>query len=138
VNADQLLRRGPLGTPGKCACGCGDEAPAGSAYAHLDRCRQRAYRERVKAEAKAAGIDSPGSLRAIRGSRTTSARNGDAQRRPRKPREGISIYLPTPLLAERVQEVLGYAIENEGQGDLRPALDAVLKARRRRASRRRG
>jgi hypothetical protein len=136
VNDRQAARRLDLSLPGPCACGCVDVAPAGSAYAHPDRCRQRAYRERVKDEARAAGIDSLGSLRSIRASRTPSERNGDAPARPRKPREGISIYLPTPLLAARVEEVLGRAITDEGQGDLRPALDAVVKARRRLAARR--
>lgn len=60
----------------RCACGCGRPPRIGSRYADYERCRQRAYRGRVRAAAIEAGL--PASL-SLRAATTAQSRNGDAQ-----------------------------------------------------------
>jgi hypothetical protein len=59
-----------------CACGCGEPVTPGSAYAHTDRCRQRAYRQKVEAEAEQQGVPSRVNLAVL--STGTGLRNADA------------------------------------------------------------
>lgn len=128
-----------------CACGCGRDLQASrrrTAIYYDERCRQRAYRKRVRDAAEAAGVSASLSLKSLDASSGAPSRNGDAKKgatraeRPKRgPRAGVTVYLPTPLLADRVREVLGQAA-SEGQGDLQAAVDAVAKAMAREARRR--
>lgn len=130
-----------LNEAGLCGCGCNSALPI-PRTSRLRYChghRDRAHKRRVRLEAEALGVPVQQSLRTLQATATTSERRRDApaprQRAQRRPREGASIYLRDGVLVERVLEVLGYAMVNEGQGDLEPAVQAVRKARERLARR---
>lgn len=71
------------GRPAVRVCKCSRKEPIDHLPAHveyLDRnCRQRFYRERVRAEMERVGLPASPSLRAARVSRPTSTHNGDAE-----------------------------------------------------------
>jgi hypothetical protein len=130
---------------GVCACGCRERLPA-KRHARrryvAERHRQRRHQERLEREAELVGVPARLSLNRLEQYMTTSNRLSDAQtpptapkRRRSSPRPGLSVYLPEPMLVERVLEVLSYAAANEGQGDLEPAVDAVRRALERRRRR---
>lgn len=130
---------------GLCACGCGERLPvkrhARRRYV-AERHRQRRHQERLEREAELLGVPARLSLNRLEQYMTTSNRPSDAhggsqapRRRRSSPRPGLSVYLPEPMLVERVLEVLAYAVANEGQGDLEPAVDAVRRALERRRRR---
>jgi hypothetical protein len=70
----------------RCACPRKESMegmPKSIIYRHGDRCRKRAYREKVKRAAKAAGVEVAPSLRAIRATRGASGHDGHAGTKPR-------------------------------------------------------
>jgi hypothetical protein len=66
---------------GQCACGCGEAPRPGSKYADYERCRQRAYRQRVQKHLRDAGLPDRLNLRVAEGA---EGRHGDAQAAARK------------------------------------------------------
>lgn len=76
-----------------CACGCGEWAKPGRKYFDYERCRQRAYKQRAKAEAAARGLPTTLSLSAIEAATPgtpTGSRSGygqDGARAAQKPRK---------------------------------------------------
>lgn len=71
----------------RCACPRKESMeamPKSIIYRFGDRCRKRAYREKVKRAAKAAGVEVAPSLRAIRATKGTSGRDGHAETKPRR------------------------------------------------------
>jgi hypothetical protein len=126
---------------GFCGCGCETPLPAnpGRRKYRNERHKQRAYRKRLELEAKALGMSSRLSLKALDAATTTRERHADAepprkrpQRRRSRPRPGVTIYLPTLDVAERLELVLS-AMRCEPRPDgssldvllytLRPALE---------------
>ena len=82
VKAEQERRE----QAGRCPCGCGHTPAAGSKYAVRDRCRMRAYRQRLHAEAQDRGAPAKLSLGVLRDGGSES-RNRDGQNaRPRPQR----------------------------------------------------
>lgn len=123
-------------TPGtKCPCGCGGPVLRGRKYALGGRCRQRAYRKRVRAAADAAGVPPTVTLETVDAASRTGARNGDAQTRrnrpPRTPRPGLTVYIADRGAAEAARTFLA--------APRRPGLDlvadAIAKAQERRRRR---
>lgn len=132
----------------RCACGCGEQLHGGGERVlYVDpRHRQRAYRRRLEAEAKAAGIPARLSLETVQAARSTTARNADAQtrraaprrRRPSRPRDGVSAYFPSIDVAEAVLECIEACGDYSGApmpvgADI--ARDAIAKALERRRRR---
>lgn len=103
----------PEVSPRVCLCGCGTSLEgrrAGTFYvdgAH----RQRAHRKRIRDLAGELGVPASLSLETLEATRTLRLRNGDAQvsspRARRRPREGVTLYLPTLELAEALEAILG-------------------------------
>lgn len=128
---------------GLCGCGCGGRIDAGGngRRRYLDGHRQRAHRKRVEAEAKVRGVPTRLSLQALEATDRTRERHADAQsapRKPRRPRPGVTVYLPALDIGERALEALRAA----GPGGLidplldeaADAIEAALERRRRRAA----
>lgn len=123
-----------------CACGCGASLVGRSARTQfLDgRHRQRRYRRRVQAAAKAVGLPDRLTLETVEAKGGRGSRNGDAQKngRPRQTRRraGLSVYLPRPELADALLAVLdpigGAPLSSD---DLDVAAGALRKAVARRA-----
>jgi hypothetical protein len=122
-----------------CACGCGASIEHRNAKTkYIDRSHsQRAYRRKVKAAAKAAGLPSNLSLETVQASSPMGVRSGDAptprKRRKTKPRPGVSIYLPTldaALDLEAVAADLAEVSPQPGTLALRDALKTALDRRR--------
>jgi hypothetical protein len=70
-----------------CACGCKRPAQRGSKYHDYERCRQRAYRGRVKAAAAAAGLPASISMETVEAATHPTPRNGDARARRNRPQK---------------------------------------------------
>lgn len=129
----------------RCACGCGEQLHGGGERVlYVDpRHRQRAYRRRLEALAKAAGIPARLSLETVQAARSTTARNADAQKRratprPRRPRPGVTVYFPTPEaagLALEIVELDGLAGSDELERQKDDAIEALRKAVERRRRR---
>lgn len=146
---------------GLCGCGCKNQIlsrRASTVYVD-ERHKQRGYRRRLNAAAAAAGVAPRVTLEAVRATTLTANRNGDAQalpkapqkRRKRSPRPGVTVYFPTPAVAELVRDVMAgplasppvYAPWEERQdhaealeltGQAVEAIDAALERRRRRSA----
>src|SRR5687767_8097335 len=94
---------------GRCACGCEERISTKAGQRYLtDRHRGRRHRARLKAVAETRGVRVHQSLQSLRESNPTSDRRDDAQA-PRKraqarPRQGVTVYLPTVAAAEVVLE----------------------------------
>lgn len=89
-----------------CECGCGREARPGSKYHDYERCRQRAYRNKVKTEAERAGLPAHLNLQVAT---SAQARNGDAQTSARSRqtrRRAPDLRIPYGRLLERLEEFL--------------------------------
>jgi hypothetical protein len=112
----------------KCICGCGKDAQPYSKYAFPERCRSRAYRNRVREEADAKGVSAHLTLGDLRNG--TTARVGHtpapARKRTRRApdlrvsyRKAVdAISLP---LADRL-EISETLARNFTEGCLRPLL----------------
>lgn len=68
-----------------CECGCGQPPSPASKFANRDRCRQRAYHNRVTAAARDQGVSARPNLTDL--TRRTHARSADAPAPARKPRK---------------------------------------------------
>jgi hypothetical protein len=127
----------------KCACNCGADLAGRSErtlYAN-ERCRQRAYRRRVKRAAAAAGLPASLSLENVETAKGTRDRNGDAHtaRRPRQTRrrEGVSVYLKTPAHLAALIAAAESHQQVAADDDLDAALEAALRAKSRHQRRKR-
>lgn len=94
-----------MSEPRLCACDCGqplDGRRGNTRYVDA-RHRQRAYRKRLDAEARARGLSANLSLRTVRATRATRTRNGDARKRARKPEKRLSYRKACDALAAHLQ-----------------------------------
>lgn len=121
-----------------CVCGCGRPRQPGSKYADYERCRQRAYKKRVRAAAEAAGVETRLSLERLEGSTSTGSRSGyasAARKRPqtRSPRTGVSVYFRDPAIVRAVLPLLDRTTpEEEAAAEaMSAALDRHAKRRTR-------
>lgn len=127
---------------GMCGCGCPSPLPAprGRRRYLNERHRQRGYRRRLEVEARALGVPGRLSQKSLSASIPTGERHADAQTRPTppqarrsRPRPGVTLYLPTLALAERLLAVL-----DEGRGvgwdvdELEAAVGIAVTRRRQR------
>lgn len=128
---------------GVCGCGCGAPLPSrkgGRKYARESH-RQRAHRHRLELIAKALAIPARLSLRELRQYEPTGERHADAQeppqapkRRRSAPRPGVTLYLPSVEVAER----LALGLHADGcTGEGRASRDVLLAAIERALERRR-
>lgn len=127
---------------GDCGCGCGSDLPLNPGRRKYlnERHRQKAYRDRLEAEANALGVPSRLSLRTLQSPSTTRDRHADAparrqrpQRRRSRPRLGVTVYLATPGLARRLLADLrnppapGANLSSADTGTLTDTLEAALR-----------
>lgn len=132
---------------GECGCGCKGSIPTPppdgeprQKYVSGSH-RQRVYRKRLNARARAVGVEPRLSLHRLPGYVPTGARHGDAQiagnrrqaRRPSRPRPGVSVYLPSVDVAERLLEVL-VDVDDPAVDELEARLRAAVERRRRAAT----
>jgi hypothetical protein len=130
------------GEPRLCGCSCGERLDDGrSAKAKYvnERHRQRAYRRRVKEEARRRGVEPSLTLETLRATDRAGVRNGDAQtargRRKRGPLPGVRVYFQ-PGEAEALLEALdGAGSWNGSAATIERARDAVRAALDRRLER---
>lgn len=118
---------------GLCGCGCGEPIDGGGngRRRYRDGHRQRAHRRRVELEAKVRGVPARLSLKALEATNPPRERHADAQtkpRRPRRPRPGVTVYLPSVEAAERVWDAIA------ADDELEPILEAAIERRRKRAA----
>src|SRR5687768_12898091 len=122
---------------GRCACGCNKALPVPSGRRRYlnERHRQRGYRKRLEAEARALGVPERLSQKALSASFPTGERHADAQTprsarqaRRSRPRPGVSLYLPAPELVERLLELVDEAIARGDVGDQVEAIAAAARA----------
>jgi hypothetical protein len=136
---------------GLCGCGCGERLPV-KRHARRrylgEHHRQRQYQRRLEAEARALGVPARLSLRGLEAMHRPGNRPSDAEtgpqapkRRRPAPRPGVTLYLPTVELAERlVREleaiVAGAYVPGLGsRAEAVPLLEAAVRAVERRRSR---
>lgn len=95
-----------------CACRCGQPLVGRSARTKFidERHKQRSYRRRVQAAAEAVGLPDRLTLETVQTTNDARRRNGDAQKNGRarqtRRRQGLSVYLPRPELADALLAVL--------------------------------
>lgn len=118
-----------------CDCGCNQRLDQGASerarYAS-ERHRHKAYRDRVKREAEAAGLPSRLTLESVHATSGPRQRVGDAQsaarKRTRRPRPGVSAYFRT---VEQLDWLIAL-VESEpepGPDDDSPPIEVYLEAR---------
>lgn len=132
---------------GRCGCGCPrllPDNPGRRKYVN-ERHRQRSYRNRLEREARALGVTTRLSLTSLQTPDSTRERHADAdtpatrpQRRRSRPRPGVTLYLPTLDVAERLELVLSAMRAEPKTGgsaldELAHALSLGLARRRTRA-----
>lgn len=103
-------------TPRVCQCGgkdgtgCTETVGPGERRRYKDeKHRDRAYRNRIRARAEAAGLPPRLTVAALSATRSTRIASADAPRprnRPAARREGVTVYLPSVEIAVAVQEAL--------------------------------
>lgn len=118
---------------GLCKCLCGRPRSSHSLYADYGRCRQRAYRLKLDAEASDRGVQTSTTLARLRehphGTAGPGSRNGDAQidrKRPRR-RNRSDVRIGLPRLERAARELLG-------ETQTRRLLDLVLTEQQRKAA----
>lgn len=117
-----------------CDCGCNgrlDQGASERARYRSEKHRHKAYRDRVKREAEAAGLPSRLTLESVHATTGPRKRVDDAQsgarRRVRRPRPGVSAYFRT---VEQLDWLIAL-VESEpepGPDDDSPPLEVYLEA----------
>jgi hypothetical protein len=117
LEADGELEAAAELRAGRCACTCGARLEGGGVrqfYVEV-RHRQRAHRARLERAAEAAGVPPRLSLHALESTNRAPDRHGDApaRRKPRqrRPRAGVTVYLPSVELAELVRGELAIVVD---------------------------
>jgi hypothetical protein len=112
-----------------------DQMPADVKYRYGDRCRQRAYREKVKREAEAAGLSPTLTLAEIQATNGTQRRNGDAQtRRKGAQRSRSGLQVSHRKAVDAVARAITHAREHQAvsaESLARRYLDSILSPRQR-------
>jgi hypothetical protein len=105
---DLVARQRRAVAAGRCACLCGEriDMVAGIRNAS-ERCRQRAYRERMKARAEDLDVPVTLTMESVRTGGSTRTRNGDAVRRRTPPmrKRRVDLRIPLSRLTARLAEL---------------------------------
>jgi hypothetical protein len=125
---------------GRCACTCRNELGGAVRAFYVDqRHRQRHHRARLRRLAEAAGVPTSLSVQALQARESTRDRNGDAparrKRAQRRPRPGVTLYLPSLNVADALAVVMGDLVQLDTTPELevaREALEVAIARRRRR------
>lgn len=120
VRRDVEARRAERIADDLCPCPCGRRHEAGSSqrYARGERCKNAAHRELVAATAEALGVPARQSLQSLQTPESTDEGHADApaaRNRPRRPRQGVTVYLPTVELAKSVADYLDALVRTDAQ-----------------------
>ena len=109
-----------------------DGMPESIVYRHGDRCHKRAYRDRVKRAAEAAGLEVALSLRAIRATKGTKASAGQtesAKKRAqnRRPELRVSYRKAVDGMTERLAALLSPTPDGPSLDECREIAEQGLK-----------
>jgi hypothetical protein len=120
-----------------CPCGCGRSPLPKRKYADYERCRQRAYKQRVKTVAEARGLETRLSLKRLEGATRTGGRSGYAENgrkahRKRSPRHGVAAYWRDPVEAEIVLGAALLLLDDASVAD--PLREALTRHRSKNAN----